>query len=279
MQIIRTQAELRKVRATWGPVGFVPTMGALHPGHISLVHRAQADGLPVVASIFVNPIQFNQAADLAAYPIRTEEDLGMLEAAGAAAVFIPNAAEMYPQPVQIKLHFGPLEEVLEGAMRPGHFSGVGVVVSRLLHLVQPQKAYFGEKDLQQLAVIRRLVQDLGHEVEIVPCPTDREPDGLARSSRNLRLSPQGRRLAPHLHQILQRTWAEAHQLGIAQALSRGRQALADAEGFTPEYLEAVNPATFEVLSARPGIAAGPFALCTAAWLEDIRLIDNLVRWA
>lgn len=278
MQILRTPADLKAARAAWGPVGFVPTMGALHEGHLSLVAMAKADGLLPVVSIFVNPIQFNQASDLAAYPVKTEQDLALLEAAGCHAVFLPTKEAMYPQPVAMKLQFGQLDKVLEGALRPGHFSGVGVVVARLLHLVQPQKAYFGEKDLQQLAVVRRLVQDLAFEVEIVPGPTHREADGLARSSRNLRLSPESRALAPALQRILQETWQRAHTEGIAAALAVGRAQLAQAPGYTMEYLEAVRPDTFEILSEESGVADGAFALVAAAWLDGVRLIDNLVRW-
>lgn len=278
MQILRTPAELKAARASWGEVGFVPTMGALHEGHLSLVAMAKADGLMPVVSIFVNPIQFNQASDLAAYPVKTEQDLALLEAAGCRAVFLPTKESMYPEPVQMKLHFGRLDEVLEGALRPGHFSGVGVVVARLFHLVKPQRAYFGEKDLQQLAVVRRLVQDMAFDVEIVPGPTHREADGLARSSRNLRLSAESRTQAPALQVILQEAWQRAHEEGISAALAAGRAQLAAAPGFTLEYLEAVRPDTFELLSEEKGVAEGGFALVAAAWLDGVRLIDNLVRW-
>ena len=279
MEILRTPEALRQARPAWGPVGFVPTMGALHLGHISLVERAAADGLAPVASIFINPIQFNQASDLAAYPVKTEKDLALLQNAGCRAVFMPTKEAMYPEPVQMMLNFGHLDEVLEGARRPGHFSGVGVVVARLLNLVDAQRAYFGEKDLQQLAVIRRLVRDLAFAVEVVPCPTHREADGLARSSRNLRLSKEARTLAPALQQILKATWEDAHAQGIVPALHRGRAALASAPGFTLEYLEAVRPDTFEVLSQEEGRAEGPFAICAAAWLDGVRLIDNIVSWS
>jgi pantoate--beta-alanine ligase len=240
---------------------------------------AKEDGLLPVVSIFINPIQFNQSADFAAYPIRTETDIALLEAAGCKALFMPSTAEMYAESVQLRFDFGHLDTVLEGSGRPGHFSGVGVVVSRLFHLLGPQKAYFGEKDLQQLAVVKRLVQDLAFPLEIVSCPTSRDPDGLALSSRNLRLSPQARAIAPQLYQNLQMAWQEANHRGVASALSACRNRLADQTAFTLHYLEAVNPYSFEVLSQMEGAPAGPFAIALAASLEGVRLLDNIVRWA
>jgi pantoate--beta-alanine ligase len=253
-------------------------MGALHAGHLSLVAMAAADGLLPVVSIFVNPIQFNQSADLDAYPIRTDEDIALLKAAGCHALFLPTADVMYPHKVQLTLDFQHLDSVLEGAHRPGHFSGVGVVVARLFHLIAPQRAYFGQKDLQQLAVVRCLVQDLGFPVEIVSCPTTREPDGLAMSSRNLRLSPAARAIAPQIYQHLQAAWQAATTTDIAQALVDCRAALARQSAFTVEYVEAVHPDTFQVLSQEQGTPSGPFAIALAVHVEGVRLLDNMVRW-
>jgi pantoate--beta-alanine ligase len=278
MQILYTRAEVLAARNGWCAVGFIPTMGALHAGHLSLVAQAKADGLTPVVSIFVNPIQFNQAADYSAYPIRTSADVALLEQAGCAAVFIPSAAEMYPEAIGLTLNFPPVDQVLEGAHRPGHFSGVGVVVARLLHLIAPKRAYFGEKDLQQLAVVRRLVRDLAFDVEIAACPTTREPDGLAMSSRNLRLSTKGRALAPTFYSHLQAAWQTSQNKSLIQALSEARAALTSTPNLKLHYIEAVNPNEFTIISSDDSQPKGPFALVAAVEIEGVRLIDNIVRW-
>jgi len=278
MQILTTRAQLLAARKQWGQVGFIPTMGALHAGHISLVELALADGLLPVVSVFVNPIQFTKAADFNTYPIETDSDIAMLEAAGCHAVFMPSAAEMYAHSISTTLHFGDLDHVLEGASRPGHFSGVGLVVANLLHLIAPLRAYFGQKDLQQLAVVRRLVQDLGFTTEIVPGPTVRQADGLAMSSRNQRLSPEARAHAPQLYAALSLAFKQAQSHGIAQGIAAGRAQLALVPAFTVDYFEAVHPITFQLLSAESAPATGPFAIATAACLGGVRLLDNVVVW-
>src|SRR5919112_2384402 len=196
MQILTTAAGLQayteQARQTGKRVGLVPTMGALHDGHLQLVQAARTDCDEVIASLFVNPTQFNNAEDFRLYPRVPEADAALLAPAGCTALFVPTVEEMYPQPAVLRFDFGALERVMEGAHRPGHFNGVATVVSKLFHMARPHRAYFGQKDWQQVAVIRQLVADLSFDLEIVTCPTIREADGLAMSSRNLRLDPTAR---------------------------------------------------------------------------------------
>ena len=199
MNTITTVADLtaaiNQAKQEHKSIGLVPTMGALHEGHLSLVRRARAENDVVVVSVFVNPIQFNNKEDLAKYPRTVEQDCKLLAEAGADIAFVPTVEEMYPEPVNTVYHFGPLEEVMEGPRRPGHFSGVAVVVRRLFDLAQPTRAYFGEKDFQQIAIIRNLLEQIQYPIELVPCPIVRADDGLALSSRNMRLSKEAREVA------------------------------------------------------------------------------------
>ena len=185
-----------------GKIGFVPTMGALHEGHISLVNRARKECDAVVVSVFVNPTQFNDKTDLKNYPRTPEADAAMLAEAGVDFVLFPTVEEIYPEPDTRVFDFGLIDKVMEGATRPGHFNGVAQVVSRLFAIVEPDKAYFGEKDFQQIAVIRAMVGQLGLKVEIVDCPIVRDSDGLARSSRNTLLDKEHREAAPHIYEVL-----------------------------------------------------------------------------
>ena len=201
MRVVHTIAELRSVLAQCRrPVGFVPTMGALHAGHGRLMDEARCESGCVAVSIFVNPIQFNQSEDYQRYPRTVETDLAFCEARGVDVVFAPPQEEMYPRPQVTFVEVGRVTDHMEGRFRPGHFRGVATVVMKLLQIVQPDRAYFGEKDAQQLAVVRRLVKDLNVPVEIVGVPTVREPDGLALSSRNRLLSADERRIAPRLYE-------------------------------------------------------------------------------
>jgi pantoate--beta-alanine ligase len=201
--IARTVAALRAVRhEAPGPVGFVPTMGYLHEGHISLVKAARADCATVIASIFVNPTQFAPGEDFERYPRDEERDLAMLEAAGVDAVLLPPVEEVYPPGDVTRVHLDALADVLEGARRPGHFVGVATVVAKLFNIVQPDRAYFGRKDAQQLAILKRMARDLLLPLEVIGCPTVREPDGLACSSRNVYLNPEQRAQAVALSQGL-----------------------------------------------------------------------------
>ena len=183
-------------------VGLVPTMGALHEGHKSLVERARCENDVVVVSVFLNPTQFNNADDLRTYPRTAEADAALLEACGVDIAFMPTVEDVYPEPDTRVFHLGPVAEVMEGAMRPGHFNGVCQIVSKLFAMVEPDRAYFGEKDFQQIAVIRAMVKQLGFNLEIVQCPCVREADGLAKSSRNVRLTPVVRRVAPAIYRTL-----------------------------------------------------------------------------
>ncbi|MBO5903717.1 MAG: pantoate--beta-alanine ligase [Tidjanibacter sp.] len=204
MKVIYTVADLRSALATHKgeQIGFVPTMGALHAGHLSLVERARKECGVVVVSIFVNPTQFNDKGDLAAYPRTLPADLELLSPIGPDYVFAPSVEEVYPTPDTREFDFGMVDKVMEGASRPGHFNGVGQVVSKLFDFVEPHKAYFGEKDFQQIAVIKELVRQMGSPVEIVECPIVRDTDGLALSSRNTLLDEAHRAAAPHIYATL-----------------------------------------------------------------------------
>ena len=206
MKVIYTVADLRSAIATHKgeQIGFVPTMGALHAGHLSLVERARKECGVVVVSIFVNPTQFNDKGDLAAYPRTLPADLELLSPIGPDYVFAPSVEEVYPTPDTREFDFGMVDKVMEGASRPGHFNGVGQVVSKLFDFVEPHKAYFGEKDFQQIAVIKELVRQMGSPVEIVECPIVRDTDGLALSSRNTLLDAPHRAAAPHIYATLRK---------------------------------------------------------------------------
>lgn len=276
MKILRSPKEVREYRRQF-PVdfnlGFVPTMGALHEGHLQLARQARMENEAFWASIFVNPIQFNNTNDLANYPIKTEEDLSLLAEAGCDAVFLPTPENMYPKPARTVMHFRGLDDRLEGEKRPGHFSGVGVVVSKLFNLVQPKRAYFGEKDIQQLQIIRQMVRDLSFDIEIVGVPTVREEDGLARSSRNLLLSPEERQLAPAFHRILQEAKAASLEGQHIEATTQNAEEALKREGFRPEYVRLVSA---ESLDTPTLPLKGELILCAAAHLGKVRLINNLI---
>jgi len=255
-------------------VGFVPTMGALHAGHRSLLAAARAENDLVVASVFVNPLQFGPSEDLAAYPRDRGADLAVLAAEGADLAFLPPDEEMWPVPPDVRLAVGSLAQRLEGLVRPGHLDGVATVVAKLLHLVGPSRAYFGQKDAQQLAVVRRMVADLAFPNQIVACPTVREPDGLAVSSRNAYLSPDERRRATALFRALRAGQAvfEAGERDPAAVEAAARDLLEGAPGVAPDYVALVDPVTFEpVKQAEPGQV-----LATAARVGRARLIDNVI---
>lgn len=279
MQILTTVAGLHayteQARQSGKRVGLVPTMGALHAGHIQLVEAARAECNEVVVSIFVNPTQFNNADDFRLYPRVPEADAEMLAPAGCTALFIPSVEEMYPNPAVLRFDFGSLERVMEGAHRPGHFNGVATVVSKLLHMARPHRAYFGQKDWQQVAVIRQLVADLSFDLEIVTCPTIREADGLAMSSRNRRLDPAARAAAPLLHQVLDAAATRVRQgAAPAQVRAEAEAALAREPLLTPEYVEVADAQTLQPLTEyAPNRSV---VLCLAAHLGGVRLIDNVV---
>ncbi len=273
--IAETQQYLKAQQRAGKTIGFVPTMGALHAGHISLIERAKTENDLAVCSIFVNPTQFNNPEDLKKYPRTLERDCEMLLPAGCDVVFAPSAEEMYPSLPQLKMDFGTLETVMEGKFRPGHFNGVGIVVSKLFNIVKPEKAYFGLKDLQQVAVIRRMVQDLSFDLEIIPCPTLRETDDLAMSSRNTRLSPEARALAPQIYKALNLAKGKLQAgVSVSEMQVAVNEHFAKYPDFEVEYFEAADFDTLLPIEAK--IADGKTALCVAAFLGGVRLIDNIV---
>ena len=276
MILCRTKTELQdtlKAQGTNPIIGFVPTMGGLHEGHLSLVRQARRENEVVVASVFVNPIQFNNAEDLEKYPRDLERDLEMLKAVGCDIVFAPEDSEMYPETPTESYDFGTLETVMEGAFRPGHFNGVAVVVKRLFDLVNPTTAYFGEKDFQQLALVRALVEKENLAVEIVACPTIREHDGLAMSSRNTRLPAEDRRIAPQIQKILRDCRDLVDSFTPTQVKTYAEEQLKKIPRTKLEYFEIVNVKTLQPItdwSDCPKRVA-----CVAIWLGDVRLIDNV----
>jgi pantoate--beta-alanine ligase len=273
--IKETQEYLKSQMQAGKTIGFVPTMGALHAGHISLIERAKQENDLAACSIFVNPTQFNNPEDLKKYPRTLEKDCEMLAPAGCDVVFAPSPEEMYPSLPILRMDFGTLETVMEGKFRPGHFNGVGIVVSKLFNIVKPNKAYFGQKDLQQVAVIRRMVQDLSFDLELISCPTLRETDGLAMSSRNTRLSPEARDFAPQIYKAL--TLAKDKlQAGfsVKEMQITVNEHFAKFPEFSLEYFEASNFDTLLPIDTK--IEDGKNAICIAAFLGGVRLIDNIV---
>jgi pantoate--beta-alanine ligase len=274
MQVLRTVAEMRAARAGYSDVGFVPTMGYLHAGHMSLVARAKAECATVGASIFVNPTQFGPNEDLSRYPRDMPRDLGLLEAAGVDFVFAPEPAEMYPPGFDLSIAVGGVTGVLEGAVRPGHFAGVATVVAKLFNIIQPTRAYFGQKDAQQSVVIRKLVRDLNIPVEVVVAPTVREADGLALSSRNSYLTPEQRVVAP----VIFRALSEAKRRFDAGERDAGvlRDATRDTIAAEPQmrldYVSAADPLTLRELETVERQAL----VSVAVRLGATRLIDNLI---
>jgi pantoate--beta-alanine ligase len=273
VQIVRTSEELARARsALTGTIALVPTMGALHAGHMALIEEAKQRADKVVASIFVNPTQFGAGEDLDRYPRREEQDARMLEQAGCDLLWLPSVADIYPQGFATTVHVGGISDRWEGEARPGHFDGVATVVAKLLLSVRPDVALFGEKDFQQLAVIRRMVADLNIPVSIIGVATVREPDGLALSSRNAYLSEDERRRAIALPNALAQAREAILSGATAAAALRGaKQALIDAGFLKVDYLALVDAATLEPLD-RPG---GEMRLIAAATIGTTRLIDNL----
>jgi pantoate--beta-alanine ligase len=264
---------IAQARTTHTLIGFVPTMGALHQGHLALVATCKQQSQLTVCSIFVNPTQFNNASDFQKYPNTLEKDITLLEAAGVDILFLPPVAEIYPQGMEGLEHYdlGYLETVLEGQYRPGHFQGVCQVMKRLLDLVQPHQLFMGLKDYQQCMVVKRLLEHMQSTTQFIACPTMREPDGLAMSSRNLRLSPQDRQKAPAIYQTLLYI-KEQLRPGNLEALKQQARERLVAAGFSVDYVEIAHAETLELLSSWDG--ARPLVALVAAWLGDVRLIDN-----
>lgn len=278
MKILRTVGELtsamKAARDKGQTIGLVPTMGALHRGHLSLMQRARKENDIVVASVFVNPTQFNNPDDLRLYPRTEEADCRLMEDAGVDFAFIPTVEEIYPEPDTRVFELGSVAEVMEGAMRPGHFNGVAQIVSKLFAWTGPTRAYFGEKDFQQIAVIRKMAELEGFDLEIVACPIVREADGLALSSRNVRLTPEQRAIAPAIHRILaSSTEAACGGAGLAEVKHQVEEAIGNTDGLKLEYYEIVDPLTMQPLGEWP--ANGTATGCITVWCGDVRLIDNI----
>ena len=254
-------------------IGFVPTMGALHEGHISLVTRARKECDVVVASVFVNPTQFNDKNDLKNYPRTLEADCRLLEDVGADVVFAPAVDEMYPEEDTRSFSFAPLDTVMEGACRPGHFNGVAQIVSKLFYAVEPDRAYFGEKDFQQLAIIREMVRQLGLSLEIIGCPIVRESDGLALSSRNALLTPEQRHTALAISKALFASVEHAKTYSLSDTKQMVEQAIADTEGLELEYYEVVDGHTLQPVSSWDD--ADYIVGCITVYCGKVRLIDNI----
>ncbi|RIY02197.1 pantoate--beta-alanine ligase [Aureimonas flava] len=277
MQSISTRADLRGFvsshRRAGRTVGFVPTMGALHHGHMALVERCRAENDVTIVSIFVNPTQFGPNEDFDAYPRRIDHDLELCRSHGVDAVFHPGMQEMYPEPLRTVVEVAELSSILIGEQRPGHFRGVATVVAKLLNIVEPDRAYFGEKDFQQLAVVRRMAFDLSMRATIVGVPTVREADGLAASSRNLRLTPAERRVAPVVHQAMldAKRLFETGERDAATLLSAVRARAASEPSIALLSCDLCDSAT---LGALRRVADGPAVLLVTARLGSVVLIDQ-----
>lgn len=277
MKVIHTiedlQAGLSVLKAQGKKVGLVPTMGALHAGHASLVKRSVNENDVTVVSVFVNPTQFNDKNDLVKYPRTLEADCKLLEDCGATLVFAPSVEEMYPEPDTRQFGYAPLDTVMEGAFRPGHFNGVCQIVSKLFDAVKPHRAYFGEKDFQQLAIIREMVRQMKFDLEIVGCSIVREEDGLALSSRNARLSSDERENALNISRTLfkSRTFAATHSVSETQKMVE--DAIAAAPGLRLEYFEIVDGNTLQKIGDwnETSYAVG----CITVFCGEVRLIDNI----
>jgi len=256
-------------------VGFVPTMGALHQGHLSLINKAKTENEIVVASIFVNPLQFNDKVDLEKYPKKIQKDKELLESEDCDVLFLPNNKIFYPTEPILKFDFGALEAVMEGANRPGHFNGVAIVVSKLFNIVKPNRAYFGQKDWQQFIIIKQLVEDLSFDIELVPCPIIREKNGLAMSSRNQRLNTQEKIQASALFQSLQRAKEKYEQnISLKKIKNELIEFFKNTKGVDLEYFEIVNAYSLQNLQEEERTKKVVF--CIAAKVGEVRLIDNIL---
>lgn len=277
MRVVKTISELKSLISGYKQenktVGLVPTMGALHAGHKSLVDRARKENDIVVVSVFVNPTQFNNKQDLATYPRTEERDCALLEAAGCDVVFMPAVEEVYPEPDNRQFDLGAVAEVMEGAHRPGHFNGVAQIVSKLFGFVEPDRAYFGEKDFQQIAVIRKMVQLEGFKLQIVACPIKREDDGLALSSRNVRLTAEQRQLVPNIYRVLKESCNFAKSHTVAETEKFVVDSLNALPQMEVEYYSIVDALTMQPVS--DWADADSITGCITVYCGEVRLIDNI----
>lgn len=278
MRTIRALGELKEVislqRNNGLSIGFVPTMGALHEGHLSLVEKSLKENQFTVVSIFINPLQFDNPVDLEKYPRVLSEDIQLLEANNVDVLFMPSEDEFYPEKPLVSIDFGKMASGLEGQYRPGHFEGVGIVVSKLLHVVSPDKAYFGLKDLQQFVLIRRMCEDLNFTCKIVGVETVREPSGLAMSSRNRRLSSKGLESAAIIHKGLEELkQGVLAKKPLKELIEQCRNTYQSEKSFELEYLESVDPSDLSPVQDYTSLSE--LAVCVAGYVDGIRLIDNL----
>ncbi len=277
MKVVHTikelQSELSTHKDLYKKIGFVPTMGALHEGHASLMRKSVEDNEVTVASVFVNPTQFNDKNDLLKYPRTLEADCALLQACGVDYVFAPEIAEMYPSEDMRMFSYPPLDEVMEGKHRPGHFNGVCQIVSKLFDAVMPDRAYFGEKDFQQLAIIKKMVDDLKYPIEVIGCPIVRETDGLALSSRNARLSAEERENALNISQALYKSCTFATNHSVEDTQKMVENAITAASGLQLEYFEIVDGNSLQKIANwdETDYAVG----CITVFCGDVRLIDNI----
>ena len=271
--IDKLHAFLAAARSEGKSIGLVPTMGALHEGHASLVERCVKENDVTVVSVFVNPTQFNDKGDLERYPRTLDADCALLSALGTDCVFAPSVEEVYPEPDTRVFDFTPLDKVMEGVYRPGHFNGVAQIVSKLFMYVEPTRAYFGEKDFQQLAIIREMVRQLGMPVQIVGCPIVREADGLALSSRNTLLTPEQRSTALAISKALFESVKYAASHSLIETKQMVEQAIADTEGLELEYYEVVDGNTLQTVTTweETDYIVG----CITVYCGKVRLIDNI----
>ena len=277
MEIVTTRKDVREKVDQWKNkgkiVGFVPTMGALHKGHLSLVREAREQSDVVVVSIFVNPTQFNNPDDLKTYPRDLDKDVKMLEELKVELIFAPTVKEMYPEEDTRQFDFGNLDKVMEGKFRPGHFNGVAQVVSKLFDYVNPDKAFFGEKDFQQLAIIRRMVKDLKMPVDVVGCPIVREPDGLAMSSRNMLLEPEMRKNAPVIAETLSESLNFAPGKTVKETIDLVTEKINNTGKLEVEYFEIVDGDTLQAVENWDD--SDYIVGCIAVFAGKVRLIDNV----
>jgi pantoate--beta-alanine ligase len=277
MKIFRTIKEIKEnisfQKVSGKTIGFVPTMGALHHGHLSLIENARKENDITVCSIFINPIQFNNKEDYIKYPRSTESDILMLEKANCDFLFIPEESEMYPDDEVINYDLGGLDKNMEGAFRPGHFNGVAVIVKKLLDIVEPDRAYFGQKDFQQLAIIKYFVKQNKIPVQIIGCQTVRENDGLAMSSRNQRLTPEQRAVAPLIYKTLMSAQAEAGSKDIKTLKSLVEEEISKCSLMKLEYFDIVDAETLQKVQDLKNHRS--VVACIAVYLGNVRLIDNV----
>ena len=270
------QNHLQKVHSEGKTTGFAPTMGALHQGHLSLIRQCKQRADYSVCSIFVNPTQFNEASDLEKYPRTIESDIELLTSVDNDVLFMPSVKEVYPPGLQtvVNLDFGSLAEVMEGKHRPGHFEGMAQVVNRLLDIVGPDRIYMGQKDFQQFTIVQHMIRQLGKHTELVVCPIIREADGLAMSSRNLRLLAEDRKQAPLLHQMLCLAKEQMHTLSPSEIKEKVMVELSRPSSFRPEYFEIADGHTLQPIE--DFMSHDYVVACTAVWAGDVRLIDNMI---